>query len=173
MALAGGELALSMGTGHDFSGPGFKISGIEVRNGRGQIWNRMSLVRPILMPALLAEKSRRFIADLPIVKIQVRPQKIDHNRDNTRLGELIEPIVIRQRLIHHTCDIFGIKRIGLVSLGHLHKTVAHILRAPLCASDQIVETTTHLLHFSGTVKALQKKETIVIKRTLLLWCQNQ
>ena len=107
------------------------------------------------------------------MKIEIRPQKIDHNRDNARLGELIEPVVIGQRLIHYTDDIFWIKRIGLIPLGHLHKTIAHILGATFGDGDQLVETTAHLLHFSGIVKPLQKKETILVKSALLIWRQNQ
>ena len=107
------------------------------------------------------------------MKIEIRPQKIDHNRDNARLGKLIEPIIIGQCLIHHTHHILRIKRIGLIPLGHLHKTVAHILGATFGDGDQLVETAAHLLHFSGTVKTLQKKETIVVKSALLLWRQNQ
>ena len=67
-----GVLALEVAAGQDLGGPGFKSTRIEVRNGRGQVWLGVALVRPVLVPALGADKAGGFVADLTVVEIEVR-----------------------------------------------------------------------------------------------------
>ena len=164
----GGVLALEVAAGQDLGSPGFKSTRIEIRNGRGQIWLGVALVRPVLVPALGADKAGGLVADLAVVEIEVRAQKIDHDRDNARLGELVEPVVASQRLIHHADDIARVEGVGRVPVRRVHEGVFDVLGPGFDLGHQAMKLAAHLLHLRSVIEAFEQEIAVVVEELLLL-----
>ena len=87
------------------------------------------------MPALGRDKPGGFVAHLAVVKVDIGTEQVGDRGDDTRFGKLIEPVIVGQRLVHYAFDVLGVKGVGLVALGAIHKGVAHIFGAAVGMGD--------------------------------------
>ena len=102
------------------------------------------------------------------MEIEVLAQEIDHDRDNARLSELVEPVVASQGLIHHADDIARVEGVGRVAFWRVHEGVLDVLGPVFNLGHQAMKLAAHLLHLRRAIEAFEQEIAVVVEKLLLL-----